>query len=223
MIELRRSHGRPFLIGHRGARALAPENTLESLEVAARHGVDGVEVDVLRRPDGRLVLAHGPEIPAGAPSLREALALAAELGVFVQLDVKLRGAAPEIGRAVADAGIADRTFVSSFSLETLEEFAAAAPELPRSFTYPARGLAPAQRLVLPRRLAGWLRRAQAAGLTLKWTVLDHRVIDAGHVLGAAVLAWTVNDPARAKSLVEAGIDAIITDDPRIAPGGRSQT
>ena len=223
MIELRRSHDRPFVIGHRGARALAPENTLESLETAVRHGVDGVEVDVLRRPDGRLVLAHGPEIPAAAPLLPEALALVAELGVFVQLDVKLRGAAAEIGRAVAAAGLADRSFVSSFSLETLAEFAVAAPDLPRSFTYPEWGLAPAQRLVVPSRLGGWLRRAQAAGLTLKWTVLDARAIDAGHALGAAVVAWTVNDPARAKSLVEAGVDAIITDDPRIVPWGRSQT
>ena len=221
MIELRR-RDRPYLIGHRGARALARENTLESLEVAARHGVDGVEVDVLRRADGRLVLAHGPEIPADAPSLPEALALVAELGVFVQLDVKLRGAAAEIRRAVQDAGLADRSFVSSFSLDTLEELAAAAPELPRSFTYPERGLAPAQRLALPFRLAGWLRRGRAAGLTLKWTVLDARAVDAGHALGAAVLAWTVNDPARAKSLVEAGVDAIITDDPRSVPGGRSQ-
>jgi glycerophosphoryl diester phosphodiesterase len=221
-MELRR-RDRPLSIGHRGARALARENTLESIEVAVQHGVDGVEVDVLRRPDGALVLAHGPEVPPDAPHLPEALAFVAERDIFVQLDVKLRGAAAEIGRAVRDAGLVERSFVSSFSLATLQEFAEVAPELPRSFTYPERGWAPAQRAVLPPRLTGWLRRGQAVGLTLKWTVLSPRVIEAGHDLGAAVLAWTVNDPERVKSLVEAGIDAIITDDPRIAPGGKSET
>ena len=46
------------IIGHRGARGLAPENTLAGIETALRLGVDGVEFDVQRHPDGGLFLLH---------------------------------------------------------------------------------------------------------------------------------------------------------------------
>jgi glycerophosphoryl diester phosphodiesterase len=45
-------------IAHRGARAFAPENTLEAIEKAAALGADMVEVDVQLTADGRLVVVH---------------------------------------------------------------------------------------------------------------------------------------------------------------------
>ena len=222
------------MIGHRGAAALERENSLAAIEAAALHGADGVEVDLMRTSDGRVVLAHGPEIAPDAPPLADGLALAAALGLFVQLDVKVGGVAAAAARAVADAGLGERAFVSSFSPAILEEFRAAAPALPRSFTYPedrygvsgrpflrpfvGPALA-ALRAALPRRLAAWLRRTDASALTLSWSVITPAAIEGAHALGAAVLAWTVNDAGLVKSLVESGADAIITDDPRIALGG----
>jgi len=233
VIELLRK-GRPLVIGHRGAAALERENSLAAIEAAALHGADGVEVDVLRAHDGRIVLAHGPEIAPDAPALADGLALAAALGLFVQLDVKVGGLAGDAARAVAEAGLGERSFASSFSPGILAEFRSAAPALPRSFTYPedrygvtgrmflrpfvGPALA-ALRAALPRRLAGWLRLADAAALTLNWSVVTSAAIDGAHALGAAVLVWTVNDAGLAKTLVESGADAIITDDPRIALGG----
>jgi len=180
------------------------------------------------------VLAHGPEVPADAPPLAAALALARDLGLLVQLDVKLRGAAAEIVRSLEEAGLGGRSFVSSVSLPALAELAAAAPELPRSFTYPEDrfgvsgspvlrplvrpGLA-AMRRLLPRRLPGWLAAVDASAATLNWAVATPAVVRACHDAGAAVYVWTVNDPGLAKSLVERGADAIITDDPRHVPGG----
>ncbi len=64
MLELRREPGRPLRIGHRGAPALAPENTIASLERAVAHGVDVVEIDVLDTHDGELVLAHADDLHA---------------------------------------------------------------------------------------------------------------------------------------------------------------
>jgi glycerophosphoryl diester phosphodiesterase len=230
-MELRRPE-RPFLIGHRGAAALARENSLAAIEAAVQAGVDGVEVDVLRTGTGALVLAHGPEIPPDAPALADGLALVADLGVFVQLDVKLRGAAAEIVAAVRAAGLAERAFVSSFSLPTLAEFRAAGPELPRSYTYPEdrlgltgrsllRPLVPPTlallRALVPRRLPGWLDRVDAAAATLNWTVVTPAAVEVCHRRGAAVYCWTVNDADTAETLVETGVDAIITDDPRSAP------
>ena len=46
------------VIGHRGAAGLAPENTYAGFDLALRLGVDGIETDVQRTKDGKLVLFH---------------------------------------------------------------------------------------------------------------------------------------------------------------------
>jgi glycerophosphoryl diester phosphodiesterase len=229
-LELRRRGTKVVRVGHRGAAALAPENSLEAIEVAAAHGLDAVELDVFRRGDGALVLAHGPAIPPDAPPLDEALGLAARLGLAVQLDVKLPGIEAAVADALSRSGLAERSFVSSISLPILRSFAALAPELPRSFTYPEDRLGVAERRVLrpavrmglaalrallPRRLPGWLRAVDARAATLNWTVVTPAAVAACHDVGAAVYVWTVNEPALAKTLVESNIDGIIGDDPRI--------
>src|SRR5579864_4760228 len=113
-------------IGHRGAAALAPENSLAAIEAAAEHGIDVVELDVLRGQHGGLVLAHGPAIPPDAAELDDGLALAVNLGLAVQLDVKMPGIEGEVAEALANAGVDHRSFVSSFSLPILAAFAAVA-------------------------------------------------------------------------------------------------
>ena len=45
-VIVRRGEGRPLVIGHRGAAALAPENTIEALAAAVEAGADAVEFDV---------------------------------------------------------------------------------------------------------------------------------------------------------------------------------
>lgn len=220
-------------IGHRGAAALAPENSLAAIEVAAEHGIDVVELDVLRGADGGLVLAHGPAIPPSAPSLDDGLTLAARLGLGVQLDVKVTGVERGVVEALGRTDRDPRSFISSFSLPILSAFAALAPEVPRSYTYPedwlgvtgvrllrpgVRAALAVMRATLPRRLPARLRAARASAATLNWTVVSPAVVSVCHGLGASVYVWTVNDRALAKSLVESGIDGIITDDPGIFAG-----
>ncbi|MDQ3819478.1 MAG: glycerophosphodiester phosphodiesterase, partial [Acidobacteriota bacterium] len=48
----------PLIIGHRGAAAVAPENTLASFERALRDGADGIEFDVRLARDGVPVVIH---------------------------------------------------------------------------------------------------------------------------------------------------------------------
>lgn len=48
----------PRIMGHRGAKALAPENTLASMKAAAEAGATWVEFDVMLTGDGRPVLFH---------------------------------------------------------------------------------------------------------------------------------------------------------------------
>jgi len=49
---------KPYVIGHRGAAGLAPENTLSAFRRALEIGVDGVELDVLMSADNVLVVHH---------------------------------------------------------------------------------------------------------------------------------------------------------------------
>ncbi len=47
---------RPQIFAHRGARRVAPENTLPAFAAALDMGADGIELDVHRTIDGRLVV-----------------------------------------------------------------------------------------------------------------------------------------------------------------------
>ena len=46
------------IIGHRGASAEAPENTLAAIQLAWQQGADAAEIDVMLTADGQLVAIH---------------------------------------------------------------------------------------------------------------------------------------------------------------------
>jgi len=50
------------IIGHRGARGLAPENTIAAIKAAIAAGVDGIEFDIQITADKQLVLSHDPSL-----------------------------------------------------------------------------------------------------------------------------------------------------------------
>jgi glycerophosphoryl diester phosphodiesterase len=89
LIQLRRPEGRFARVGHRGASALAPENTLQALELAVELGCDMLEFDVLDLADGTLVLAHSND-------LREASHGAARAAACVVAISKVCGASRPI-------------------------------------------------------------------------------------------------------------------------------
>jgi glycerophosphoryl diester phosphodiesterase len=233
VIELRRLPGRFARVGHRGASALAPENTIEALELAVELGCDMLEFDVLTRRDGKLVLAHElRRATAEAPTLDDALAVCAERlpDVGLQLDLKQRGGEEEVVAALRRSDVLDRAWVSGFDAVSLRRIAELEPDLPRSYTLPRdrfgiskRGpLAPVVRgalaslgASLPRRLPALLARARATAVTLHHSVASPAAIARAHELDAAVYVWTVDDVGLAERLVRAGADGIITNDPRI--------
>jgi glycerophosphoryl diester phosphodiesterase len=156
VIELRRPPGRFARVGHRGAPALAPENTLRSLELAIAHGCDALELDVVPLADGTLVLSHSDDLGAVAgrfgsrslvdlrtvapalPTLDDALEF---LGtrfpeVAVQVDVKRPGYEEEVVAALQRHGALDRAFASSVHASTLRRLRELAPDLPRAYTFP---------------------------------------------------------------------------------------
>ena len=56
-----------LVIGHRGASADSPENTLAAFRLAAAQGADWVELDVRLTTDSELAVLHDPYLPDGRP------------------------------------------------------------------------------------------------------------------------------------------------------------
>lgn len=214
-------------IGHKGAAALAPENTLRSLEAAVECGVDLVEFDVLPS----LVLAHSArEVPLEPATLDQALALLRGHPVGVHVDVKGPGAEHEIVDALERHELLGRSLVSTFDVPVLHRFARLVPELPRALSYPrdrfgvsrGRALAPlraggaaAFRQALPMRIAALLARAEATVASLHYGVVSRATVARCHGLGVPVIAWTVDTPRLLARMTAAGVDAVVSNDPRI--------
>jgi glycerophosphoryl diester phosphodiesterase len=223
-VNLHRA-GRPLVIGHRGAAAVAPENTLASLAAAVDAGADLVEFDV----GTGLLLGHSTdEMPDDPASLDDALELLAASGVGAHVDVKDYGIEPQVVDALGRHGLGERAVVSAAIAKSVRRLAEIAPGLPRAIGYPydrhgAAGIpwpravtgpaAAALRSVMPLRLPPLLRTTRANVLSLHCALVSPAVVAVAHARGVPVLAWTANDPALVERLLAAGVDGIVTDDP----------
>ena len=225
-MNLWRGDDRPLLIGHRGAAAVAPENTLASLEAAVDAGADIVEFDVLPG----LRLGHSVREAAAEPlALDDALAFLARHDVGVHLDLKHQGYERDVAVAVARHALGERALVSTAFASIARRMRAAAPELPVAIGYPRDRLgvsklrwpaplprtgAAAVRQAMPLRVPLLLCWARATVLALHHTLCSRAAVATAHRLGAPVLAWTVNDEAALRCVVAAGVDGIVSDDPK---------
>jgi glycerophosphoryl diester phosphodiesterase len=256
VISLERRDGRPLRIGHRGAAALAPENTLASFREAVDVGVDLIEFDVLELRGGELVVAHSydlHEVSHGAlrgnlatmtmeelraacpdlPTLDDALAFfvdeAPEVGAHV--DLKSPAAASGVAAAVRRFGMLERSFVSSFHFRALRGLAALEPGLRLGATFPrdvfrlhgrgrgadaaVGGGLSALRTVTPRLVGLLLARSGATALVLHHGVVSEGAVGRAHARTAPVVAWTVDDRTDLDRVSEAGVDAVVTNNPSI--------
>ena len=234
MIELARRDGRPLRIGHRGAAALAPENSLEAIALAVELGCDLVEFDV-HALGSELVVAHDPPVAAdGLPTLDDVLSLLAASDAGVHLDLKSQRAERPVADALRRHGLVERTVVSSFRRPTLRAMHTAEPGLRLGRTYPqdrtgltkrrvfhppARAIVRVLRRRLPRYLPSLLSGSNATAAVLYWEVVSEAAVARCHALGAPVLVWTVDDPALLPWLDRIGVDGVITNDPRIFQAG----
>ena len=235
-MNLLRGDGPVLGIGHRGAAALAPPNTIAAVEAALEHGVDLIELDVFGRPDKTLVLGHSRRELGDEPvTLEDVFAFLAEIAPETALlaDVKGAGWEQALVEALRRHGLVERTVVSTSDVGSLQAFRRIEPQLARSRTYPRgrlflggrRTVVPvsgpvlaAMRLSLPYRIAGLAEEVAASAVTLKHQVVSGEVVERCHTLGVAVLVWTVNDRALFRRLDDLGVDGVISDDPRIFQG-----
>ena len=233
----------PAVIGHRGAAAYAPENTLAGLRRAKALGCAWVEFDVRLTADGALVVCHDASLDrtTSGSGLVAAQSLAAIrecdagswfargfAGERVPTLEEALGLAAKLGLGAnvelkADRG---REYATAAAVATtVRSLRGGAPAvLVSSFLVAAlvalRELAPEiPRAVLFRVVPrGWAELALRLGVTMIGA--DHRRlrprrIAAIRAAGYRLAAYTVNDPARARLLFEWGATSVFSDAPDI--------
>lgn len=190
--------------------------------MAADLGADGVEVDLRVAGDGAIAVIHDESVDRttggsgrvaemdtaalselGVPTLEELAILAADLGLWLNLEVK--EARPEIARALRSVSFAHGGVVSSFLPDALALVAASAPHLPRALLTPP-GVDPGSSIEAAQGHGAWNPFFR--------TLLDQPdCLRAARDAGLAVHVWTVNEHDHMRALASAGVDSIITDVP----------
>jgi glycerophosphoryl diester phosphodiesterase len=147
-------------IGHKGADAIAPGNTLESFAAAVEAGVDAIEFDVLRPRSDFAQAEDWHDAPAGpAPSTEplliahdwgaakrnDPLTLAEGLDAFTRppldhvrfnLDLKVAGREDEVIAALRERDLTGRAMTSTMEVPSVEYLRDHAPDLQRGWTLP---------------------------------------------------------------------------------------
>jgi glycerophosphoryl diester phosphodiesterase len=207
-------------IGHGGASALAPANTLASFDAAVEVGVDMVEFDV-RAYRGELILAHTLVDARRRACVRLSRALAHLASrrfsdVSINLDVKHVGCESGLLEALRHAGLLSRALVSSQVTDVVDRIRAHQTGVLTGISVGGR---------IARMSRGWRdwRDEVLDGLAVgRWDALmaQHRLIDSGLIEDVVsrqgrLYAWTVNDREAIRSLHALGVHGITTADPRL--------
>lgn len=232
----------PLAFAHRGGAGYGPnigrENTLAAFRAALALGMTHLETDVHATRDGHLVALHDELLDrvsdrTGAvadltlaqvrkariggepvPTLREVL----DLPAFVNIDIKSPAAVPPLAALLTRADTRHRVCVGSFSNTSLWRFRRATRGRVLTSAGP---LGVAALRLLPSFLNRWVHSpAGAYQVPVRHrigpfliTVVTPRFIRDAHRVGAQVHVWTIDDPDVMRSLLDQGVDGIVSDRP----------
>jgi glycerophosphoryl diester phosphodiesterase len=217
----------PVLFAHRGARAHAPENTMESFRLAVRLGATGLESDVWLTADGIPVLDHdgvvrrsrwrstpisetpSAALPGHVPTLAELVGeLVAPSRLHLSLDVKDPGAFDAVIGVLSDAGgdCLRRTWLCHHRIEVIEGF--------RRRHDDAR-LVDSTRLERitegPERRAARLASAGIDAVNLRGPDWNGGLVTLFHRFGRLAFSWDLQFEHVLRPALRMGLDAVYSD------------
>jgi glycerophosphoryl diester phosphodiesterase len=228
---------RRFLrVGHRGASAHAPENTLAAVKKAAELGADMVELDVQHSADGVPVIIHDAdlsrisrrqglvsqytlaelqELDAGdgqtIPTLEEAVAACREYGLMLYLELKSGMVIPAAMHTLRRLNFIDYTVVTSFRPDWLAFAKGIEPDLTVSVLFGAPTLDP---VALAQSVgAAYVHPAWEAMAPQPHRLLTPEWIARVRAAGLGIVIWHEERPSEIAALRQLGVDAICSDAP----------
>lgn len=235
-----------IIIGHRGAMAHKPENSLESYALAEEIGVDQIELDVRLSADNELFLLHDATLDrtAGDDSARslgpaadltlaqlQAAVLDSGRGVVslaemydatstvIQLEIKDPAVVPYLQRFFADRPAdAARTMLTGFSADAVRAAAELMPQIRRMIIVSALEHAEA----FEGGLDGLLAHTHATGFACGFPRLTRELVAGLQERGIEVHAWPMRSIENMRDAIELGIDGTTADDPALAFEWRAQ-
>jgi len=227
-------------IGHRGALAHAPGNTLLGFRQAATLGADLVECDVRQTADGHLVLAHDAHLTDAEgrvrliaqstlaelrtidlgqgeriPTLAEAIEICQKEQLGTYLELKEGQCVPALAEIIRKQKFAEQCIVGSFRPDWLMDLQVIAPELATSILFAsphldAVKLAQSIQTSFVHPCWGHLPHPSAL-LTPEW-VAHVRQADLG------IICWSEQRPDEIAALRRLGMDGICSDAPELLLG-----
>ena len=215
-------------IGHRGARAYAPENTLTSFKKAIEIGVDAVELDVRKTKDNQLVVIHDADVKrttngeglvseltlkeikgfdAGSgekiPTLEETLDfLDKKVKVFIEL--KETGIEKQVLSIVHEKGLEKNVVIVSFLEDALKKVRELDKDIETGLIY-ARHKNPLKAAL----------ELKANYLLALYRFTHTANVEKAHECGLKVIVWTINSPEEVEEYAKKGVDGIASDKPDI--------
>ena len=210
-----------LLLGHRGARLYAPENTIAAFDLSLKHGVDGFEFDVRGTRTKESIVCHDRKfnrmvvrkrtmeqiqarcsVDGKPPCLEDVLELYSRTA-FLNIEVKVRGMERVVLAAVRRFPPQRGYFISSFLPSVVRKL----HDLDGS-------------LVLGAISKSYWHLRRWKVLPVSYVVPHHglltqKLVNELHAAGKTVITWTVNDPRKMLQAAAMGVDGIISDDTKL--------
>ena len=148
------------------------------------------------------------------PTLDEVFAMAESSNVEFNIETKISRDKPELApspeefvrlvlQVIRKHGLEKRIILQSFDYRTLHAMKAIAPEIRRSALIEF-SLKP---------YASIAKDADATIVSPHYMLVSKGKVESAHAAGLQVVPWTPNKPADWQKMIDAGVDAIISDDP----------
>ncbi len=226
---IRQSWKQTLVVGHRGAAAYKPENTLASFEEAIKSGAAATECDIYTDKDGGVVVMHDSTLnrtttltgkvaetstaslkAAGIPFLEDYLKVTKDRIVSVieikaGVDIEAKTIA-----AVKKEKMLDQTIVFSFNSDIIAKIKQLEPKLYAVWLVGSPG-SPEEH---ESKVFSKVKEIKADAVGVQFLNAQPALVEAAHKYRLPVFAWTVPPGPQVDRLNEIKVNFIITDHPR---------
>lgn len=217
-----------MIMGHRGAKALEPENTLLSIRRAMEIGVDAVEIDVHLTKDKEVVVIHDSTVdrttngkgPIGSYTLEEIKKLDAGKGekiptleeviefvkdkVRLIIELKEEGTEDKVVELIKRYNMFASAYIISFWHMLVKKIKEMESRIKTGVLLVG---CPVDTCMA--------RSASADALVMNYAFVNKELVDKAHQEGLKVFIWNIDDRDMLKPYVDMGVDGIGSNDPRI--------